>query len=249
MTRAPCFCQPVWTANNNDVGGRLCHQCRCVRQPRKIEGLASFLVLLPAGLLIASIFLSFQLLLHFRVPVLPYMPGRLAFPPAAAVVVVFVVCMLLSLPARTSALRTATAFVTASSSSSSSAGALSRQQASRRRFLSTSTPMPAVADLRKEYSASGLEEDDVSSEPLTLFRRWLDEAVAAQVIEPNAMCLSTVSPDGKPSGRYVLLKGLDERGFVWYTNYQSRKGQELAAAAFHAPADGAAADGMCVLCR
>lgn len=70
------------------------------------------------------------------------------------------------------------------------------------------------------------------SEPMTLFRRWLDEAVAAQVIEPNAMCLSTVSPDGKPSGRFVLLKGLDDRGFVWYTNYQSRKGQELAAAAY-----------------
>jgi pyridoxamine 5'-phosphate oxidase len=94
--------------------------------------------------------------------------------------------------------------------------------------------MQAVADLRKEYSASGLEEREVPSEPLTLFRRWLDEAVAAQVIEPNAMCLSTVSSDGKPSGRYVLLKGLDERGFVWYTNYQSRKGQELAAAAFQA---------------
>ncbi|GAB5032203.1 pyridoxamine 5-phosphate oxidase [Nannochloropsis oceanica] len=93
--------------------------------------------------------------------------------------------------------------------------------------------MQAVADLRKEYSASGLEEHEVPSEPMTLFRRWLDEAVAAKVVEPNAMCLSTVSADGKPSGRYVLLKGLDDRGFVWYTNYQSRKGQELAAAAFH----------------
>jgi len=183
-------------------------------------------------------FLSF----HFRVLDLPYMSGRLvsAFLAHTAAAAVVVVCCMLLLPARTSARCTATAAAFLASSSSSSLALPHFRHAHdqhRRRFLSTSTPMQAVADLRKEYSSSGLEEDEVPSEPLTLFRRWLDEAVAAQVIEPNAMCLSTVSLDGKPSGRYVLLKGLDERGFVWYTNYQSRKGQELAAAAFHA--DGA----------
>lgn len=185
-------------------------------------------------------FLSF----HFRVLDLPYMPGRLVstFLAHTAAAAAVVVCCMLLLPARTSARCTATAAAFLASFPSSSSLALphfrhAHGQHRRRRFLSTSTPMQAVADLRKEYSASGLEEDEVPSEPLTLFRRWLDEAVAAQVIEPNAMCLSTVSLDGKPSGRYVLLKGLDERGFVWYTNYQSRKGQELAAAAFHA--DGA----------
>ncbi len=99
-----------------------------------------------------------------------------------------------------------------------------------RRLATTTTTvaMKSVADLRKEYSAVGLEEATVPPEPFALFRQWLDEAVQAKVVEPNAMCLSTVCPTtGRPSARYVLLKGLDPRGFVWYTNYESRKGQEL----------------------
>ncbi|RYH15224.1 pyridoxamine 5'-phosphate oxidase [archaeon] len=85
-----------------------------------------------------------------------------------------------------------------------------------------------LADLRKEYSSRGLVEENVviSNGPFELFEAWLNDAVAARVIEPNAMCLSTCV-DNKPSARFVLLKGFDERGFVWYTNYESRKGQEL----------------------
>ena len=97
------------------------------------------------------------------------------------------------------------------------------QQVSRAR----SSTMKSVADLRKEYSEEGLIESEVPKEPHSLFQRWLEEAVAAQVVEPNAMCLSTVGPNGRPSARFVLLKGLDARGFVFYTNYESRKGQEL----------------------
>ena len=59
---------------------------------------------------------------------------------------------------------------------------------------------------------------------MTLFKTWLDEACEAKVIEPNAMCLATVGENGRPSNRFVLLKGFDEKGFVWYTNYESRKG-------------------------
>lgn len=92
---------------------------------------------------------------------------------------------------------------------------------------SSSSSMKSVADLRKEYSEEGLLESEVPKEPHSLFTRWLEEAVAAQVVEPNAMCLSTVGPNGRPSARFVLLKGLDARGFVFYTNYESRKGQEL----------------------
>src|SRR5690349_21854082 len=66
------------------------------------------------------------------------------------------------------------------------------------------------------------------------FARWLDEAIAAQLPEPNAMTLATVGADGRPSTRIVLIKGYDERGIVWYTNYRSRKGRELAANPFAA---------------
>lgn len=89
----------------------------------------------------------------------------------------------------------------------------------------------AITDLRKEYSHQALVESDpvVKQGPFKLFEHWLSEACAAKTTEPNAMCLSTCSPEGRPSARYVLLKGVDERGFVWYTNYESRKGQELQA--------------------
>lgn len=85
-----------------------------------------------------------------------------------------------------------------------------------------------LSQLRQEYSAGGLSEADLEAEPVAMFRRWLRDAVAAGLHEPNAMVVSTVV-DGRPSSREVLLKGLDERGFVFFTNYASRKGQELAA--------------------
>jgi pyridoxamine 5'-phosphate oxidase len=85
-----------------------------------------------------------------------------------------------------------------------------------------------LADIRKDYTLRDLTIEQTATEPFAQFRVWLSEALEAQVPEPNAMHLSTVSADGKPSGRIVLLKGLDERGFVFFTNYESRKGQELA---------------------
>ena len=87
----------------------------------------------------------------------------------------------------------------------------------------------AVSDLRKDYGAKGLEDADAGADPIDMFQTWFDEACAAEVLEPNAMCLSTVDKEsGRPSARYVLLKGFDERGFVWYTNYGSRKAAQLA---------------------
>ena len=86
-----------------------------------------------------------------------------------------------------------------------------------------------LAALREEYSTGGLVEDDLASDPITMFRRWIGEATAAGLHEPNAMVVATVSADGRPSARMVLLKGLGERGFVFFTNTESRKGQELAA--------------------
>ncbi len=84
-----------------------------------------------------------------------------------------------------------------------------------------------VADLRKEYTRAGLSESDVNPEPVEQFRRWFEEALAADLHEPNAMIVATASPDGLPSARVVLLKGFDDRGFVFYTNYEGRKGREL----------------------
>jgi pyridoxamine 5'-phosphate oxidase len=85
-----------------------------------------------------------------------------------------------------------------------------------------------LADIRKEYTLQDLTIEQTAAEPFAQFRLWLTEALSAKVPEPNAMHLSTVSAAGRPSGRIVLLKGLDERGFVFFTNYQSRKGQDLA---------------------
>ncbi len=84
-----------------------------------------------------------------------------------------------------------------------------------------------LAELRREYTAGGLAERDLLPEPVPMFRRWLHDATAAGVHEPNAMVVSTVANDGRPSSRTVLLKGLDERGFVFFTNYRSRKAAEL----------------------
>lgn len=86
-----------------------------------------------------------------------------------------------------------------------------------------------VAEMRKEYMRQGLAEADLDANPFQQFRVWFEQALAAGLPEPNAMALATATPDGQPSVRMVLIKGYDERGFVWYTNYESRKGDELAA--------------------
>ena len=86
-----------------------------------------------------------------------------------------------------------------------------------------------VAELRQEYMRAGLSEADASSDPVALFERWLRDAVAADLPLANAATLATASAEGKPAARIVLLKGLDGGGFVFYTNYRSRKGRELAA--------------------
>ncbi|MCM0592228.1 MAG: pyridoxamine 5'-phosphate oxidase [Gloeotrichia echinulata DVL01] len=85
-----------------------------------------------------------------------------------------------------------------------------------------------IADLRKDYSLEGLNETDVNNNPFIQFTKWFQQALAAQLPEPNAMTIATATPDGKPAARMVLLKDFDERGFVFFTNYNSRKGQELA---------------------
>ncbi len=87
----------------------------------------------------------------------------------------------------------------------------------------------SISDLRREYSLGSLRRKDLLPDPIAQFRVWFDAATAAGVLEANAMTLSTVTPDGKPSARIVLLKGVDERGFSFFTNYESRKGRELAA--------------------
>ncbi len=83
------------------------------------------------------------------------------------------------------------------------------------------------AELRKEYMRRGLSESELDPDPIRQFQRWFDEATSAGLIEPNAMTLATATRDGHPSARMVLLKGFDARGFVFYTNYESRKGGEL----------------------
>src|SRR5918993_392363 len=87
----------------------------------------------------------------------------------------------------------------------------------------------SLADLRKSYERAELSEEASHADPLKQFERWLGEAIDAQVPEPNAMTLCTVGSDLRPSTRIVLIKGYDARGIVWYTNYESRKGRELAA--------------------
>jgi pyridoxamine 5'-phosphate oxidase len=88
--------------------------------------------------------------------------------------------------------------------------------------------MTSIADIRKSYERAELSEDASHRDPLQQFGQWLNEAIQSQVPEPNAMTLATVGSDLRPSTRVVLIKGFDARGIVWYTNYDSRKGQELA---------------------
>ena len=88
--------------------------------------------------------------------------------------------------------------------------------------------MDNIADLRKSYERAELSEDASHADPMQQFGQWLDEAIQSKVPEPNAMTLATVGGDLRPSTRVVLIKGFDASGIVWYTNYESRKGQELA---------------------
>ncbi len=97
-----------------------------------------------------------------------------------------------------------------------------------------STTSSSIADLRKSYERAELSEDASQAEPLRQFDQWLTEAIAAEVPEPNAMTLATVGSDLRPSTRVVLVKGYDARGIVWYTNYDSRKGRQLAGNPFAA---------------
>lgn len=91
-----------------------------------------------------------------------------------------------------------------------------------------------IADLRKSYERDELDENASAADPLQQFALWMEQALKAQLPEPNAMTLATVGADGRPSTRVVLIKGFDARGIVWYTNYESRKGRELAGNPFAA---------------
>ncbi len=88
--------------------------------------------------------------------------------------------------------------------------------------------MNSIADLRKDYKLAALGKRDLAADPFTQFQKWLDDAIKAEVPEPTAMNLATVGANARPSSRIVLLKGVDEKGFVFFTNYESRKGRELA---------------------
>ena len=87
----------------------------------------------------------------------------------------------------------------------------------------------SIADIRREYARARLDERDVDPDPVAQFHKWFDDAQRADLHEPNAMTLATATPDGVPSARIVLLKGADQRGFVFFTDYRSLKGQELEA--------------------
>lgn len=89
--------------------------------------------------------------------------------------------------------------------------------------------MPDLRDIRTQYDRTGLTESEAGDDPFSLFRRWFDDVLAANLPDPNAFTLATCTPAGRPGARIVLLKGLDERGFTFFTNYNSRKGREIAA--------------------
>ena len=84
-----------------------------------------------------------------------------------------------------------------------------------------------LADLRKDYTLAGLTEKDLARDPFRQFEKWFQEAEASKLVEPNAMIVASATRDGRPSARTMLLKAVDGRGFVFYTNYESRKGREL----------------------
>ena len=94
--------------------------------------------------------------------------------------------------------------------------------------------MDSIADLRKSYERAELDESASLDDPRAQFELWLQQAISGELPEPNAMTVATVGADGRPSTRVVLIKGCDARGIVWFTNYQSRKGRELAVHPFAA---------------
>ena len=94
--------------------------------------------------------------------------------------------------------------------------------------------MDSIADLRKSYERAELDESASLDDPRAQFELWLQQAISGELPQPNAMTVATVGADGRPSTRVVLIKGCDARGIVWFTNYQSRKGRELAAQPFAA---------------
>lgn len=87
--------------------------------------------------------------------------------------------------------------------------------------------MSSIAEIRKDYTKTTLDQTDVNKNPVAQFEKWFDEALKSQALEPNAMTLSTITETGKPSARIVLLKGIENNSFLFYTNYQSQKGKEL----------------------
>ncbi len=95
--------------------------------------------------------------------------------------------------------------------------------------MTDTPPMPALADLRRDYKLAALSETEVAATPLAQFDKWFKEALNAALPEPNAMTLATCDSQARPSARVVLIKGYDERGFVFFTNYESHKGQDLTA--------------------
>jgi pyridoxamine 5'-phosphate oxidase len=97
-----------------------------------------------------------------------------------------------------------------------------------------SDPSSVIADLRKSYERGELDESASHADPLQQFELWMQQALSAELPEPNAMTVATVGADGRPSTRVVLIKGYDARGIVWFTNYDSRKGRELAGHPFAA---------------
>lgn len=105
--------------------------------------------------------------------------------------------------------------------------------------------MNDIANLRKSYERAELNESASAADPMVQFDLWLQEAIASEVPEPNAMTLATVGSDLRPSTRVVLIKGYDARGMVWFTNYNSRKGQQLAGQSFCRPAVSLGGVGAC----
>ncbi|MDB5776373.1 MAG: pdxH [Herbaspirillum sp.] len=85
----------------------------------------------------------------------------------------------------------------------------------------------SIADLRREYSRASMIESQLADNPIVQFSRWFEQALNAEIPEANAMCLTTVAPNHRPSSRIVLIKNIDQQGFTWFTNYASRKGQDL----------------------
>jgi pyridoxamine 5'-phosphate oxidase len=85
----------------------------------------------------------------------------------------------------------------------------------------------SVSDIRKSYTVGALNEGELAPDAIEQFQRWLEDALKSEMLEPTAMMVATADKDGKPSARMLLLKGVDERGFIFFTNYQSRKAQEL----------------------